>query len=84
MTPPFSLTIADVGPFTQGAVAALATRRPHLGARPYGARLCPLGQRPLLLAGGCGTAPWRLLAQRLRAQGTPVPSLVGARSADCA
>ena len=77
---PASLTIADVGPFTHACCALAPGDRIWLRG-PYGHGFAPLGQRPLLLAGGCGAAALALLAQRFRAQGTPVTVVVGARSA---
>jgi len=76
---PAALTIAEVGPFTEACC--------HLGVGdriwlrgPYGHGFGLVGERPLLLAGGCGAAALALLAKRFRAQGTEVTVIVGARS----
>ncbi len=78
---PAALTIADVGPFTHACCALAPGDRIWLRG-PYGHGFPLAGERPLLLAGGCGAAALALLAQRFRAQGTPITVVVGARSAD--
>jgi len=78
---PASLTIADVGPFTHACCALAPGDRIWLRG-PYGHGFPLVGERPLLLAGGCGAAALALLAQRFRARGTPITAVVGARSAD--
>jgi len=76
---PAALTIAEVGPFTEACCRLGVGGRIWLRG-PYGHGFDLVGERPLLLAGGCGAAGLALLAKRFRAVGTEVTAVVGARS----
>ncbi|MGC9360690.1 MAG: dihydroorotate dehydrogenase electron transfer subunit, partial [Anaerolineae bacterium] len=69
------------GPFTEACCRLGVGDRIWLRG-PYGHGFEPVGERPLLLAGGCGAAGLALLAKRFRVVGTEVAAVVGARSAD--
>ena len=78
---PLTLTVARVGPFTQ----ALAAARP--GTRiwvrgPFGRGFRLLGEKHLLVGGGCGAAALALLAKRARMAGHQVTVGLGARASE--
>lgn len=77
---PVTLTVVRVGPFSE--------RIQHMGPGevlylrgPLGNGFSLAGERPLLIAGGCGAAPLAFLARRLGAEGRRVTVALGARTA---
>jgi dihydroorotate dehydrogenase electron transfer subunit len=78
---PLTLTVARVGPFTDALAAVNPGERVWVRG-PFGRGFRPLGQRHLIVGGGCGAAALALLAKRARAAGHEVIVGLGARSAD--
>ncbi len=76
----FTISVKTAGPVTE----RLTALRPGemLSIRgPYGSPFFLHKGHALLIGGGCGTAPLNFLASRLRAAGTPVTVISGARIA---
>ncbi len=78
---PFTLTVAEVGPFS-AALTALAPGDRLWVRGPYGHGFTLTGRRHLLIGGGSGAASLALLARRALARGDDVTAVLGARSAD--
>jgi len=77
---PVTLTIVSVGPFTERMQRLCPGEVLYLRG-PFGNGFSLAGQRPLLIGGGCGSAPLAFLAKRLREAGCPVTVALGARTA---
>jgi dihydroorotate dehydrogenase electron transfer subunit len=77
---PVTLAIVRVGPFTERMQSVQPGDRLYLRG-PLGHGFSLVGQRPLLVAGGCGSAPLAYLSRRLRELGRPVSVALGARCA---
>lgn len=78
---PVTLAVVRVGPFTERMQHVRAGEELYLrGPLGHGFSLC--GERPLLVAGGCGAAPLAFLAKQLRLAGRPFTVALGARAAD--
>jgi len=79
-TDPLTLTISCVGDFTE----KLCAKKPgdKLGYRgPFGNGFTLVGKKALLVAGGYGASPLRLLAEKARARGMAVTVVLGAKTA---
>ena len=73
------ITIKAVGPFTKAMMGVEAGQR--IGLRgPFGRGFRAVGPS-IIVGGGCGVAPVRLLAQEMARDGTEFALLLGARSA---
>jgi dihydroorotate dehydrogenase electron transfer subunit len=78
---PVTLTVVQVGPFTERLRRLQAGQTLYLRG-PLGNGFSLAGERPLLIAGGCGAAPLALLAKRLRQAGRAVTVALGAATRD--
>jgi len=77
---PITLTIVQVGPFTERVQRLRAGDEFYLRG-PLGHGFSLTGERPLLVGGGCGAAPLAFLAKRLAAARRPATVALGARTA---
>jgi dihydroorotate dehydrogenase electron transfer subunit len=76
---PLALTIADVGPVSHAFHQLSVGDRVWIRG-PLGRGFDLLSQKPLLVGGGYGAAPLRLLAKTARAHGCEVTVVLGART----
>ncbi len=77
---PVSLAVVRVGPFTERMQHVRAGDVLYLRG-PLGNGFTLSGERPLLIAGGCGAAPLAFLAKMLKLEGRPFSVAIGARTA---
>jgi dihydroorotate dehydrogenase electron transfer subunit len=77
---PLTLNVAAVGPFTESLCSVEPGDRVWIRG-PYGRPFDLVGERHLLVAGGCGAAGLALLAKRARGLGHQVRVGLGARYA---
>ena len=78
---PFSVTVADVGPFTHQLCALAIGDRAWIRG-PFGRGFPASGRRHLLVAGGSGAASLALLARVVLGRGDEAVVALGARDAE--
>ena len=77
---PLTLTVAAIGPFSQALCDLMPGQRIWIRG-PYGQGFDTVGERPVLVGGGSGTAALCMLAAAQRGKGHDVTAVVGARTA---